>query len=210
VFVSLDCEQKSCKNICARLSNNDFWDFLVKVISAGSLDPQRAKKVNAKTRYAVFNKRYHNSLEQVANIEQRSDGPANVSYFNYILSKGWQVFLENERQDLLEVGCNNTTNAYQRISVFPLNTYSTAWIEAIETLGLAGETDELKKQVSYEVCARTDLPNLSDSEKEQLWEGLELNAALEKLGDIVVACLRGEAILKKWRMQHQYRRVLGN
>jgi hypothetical protein len=165
------------------------------------------------------NKRYHNSLEQVAKIERRSDGPANVAYFNYILSTGWQLFLENERQDLLEVGCNNTTNAYQRTGVYPLNPYSTAWMEAIETLGLVGETDELKKQVSYEVCARSDLPKLSDMEMEQLREGLELNAALEKLGDVAVACLRGEEMLKKWRMQiveaviegediHEYARIL--
>jgi hypothetical protein len=38
-------------------------------------------------------------------------------------------------------------------------------------------------------------------EKEHLWDGLELNTALEELGDVDVACIRGEEILKKWRMQ---------
>jgi hypothetical protein len=41
-------------------------------------------------------------------------------------------------------------------------------MEAIKTLGLAGKTDELKKQVSCKVCARSDLPELLAKEKEQL------------------------------------------
>jgi hypothetical protein len=165
------------------------------------------------------NKRYHNSIEQIAKVERRGAGNADVSYFNHILLQGWNVFLATEREDLLEVGCNNTTNAYVRTGIYPLNPYSSAWMEAIHTLGLLGEQDELKKQIGYEVTALPNIPELSVQEKALLRDGLMLNATLSDLGDVAVACIRGEELLKKWRMQiveavdegediHEYARVL--
>jgi hypothetical protein len=133
-------------------------------------------------------------LRKLPRTIHRCEGQADVAYFNYILSNGWQVFLEQERQYLLKVDCNNTTNTYLCTGFFPLNPYMTAWIEAIEMLGLAGE---------HKMSSRSKLGTRSPSE----------------LGDVAVACIRGEEILRKWRLQlveavnegediHEYARVL--
>jgi hypothetical protein len=83
-----------------------------------------------------------------------------MDYFNKILLEGWVYFLEAERSNLRALGLNNTTNAYARTGVFPLDLFASAWSEAIETLGGVenAREHEARPIAQYETILKADLP----------------------------------------------------
>ena len=152
---------------------------------------------------AGVNKRFHWAMEQAAKTARRSQtGTPNAEYFNMIFCEGWALFLETERKDLRELGFNNTTNAYERTGMFPFNPFASAWMDAIETLGTGVEKNE-EFRVQYEPFVKKDHQELSPLEKEKLREGQTRTDPLDNhdLGDGAIAIVRGEEILKLWRME---------
>jgi hypothetical protein len=80
----------------------------------------------------------------------------------------------------------------------PFNPYASAWTEAIETLGL-GNDENVRAKVQFEIIAKQNPPELTEVEKEVLRAGLELDNEND-FGDSALALIRGEEILKKWRL----------
>ena len=80
----------------------------------------------------------------------------------------------------------------------PFNPYASAWTEAIETLGL-GNDENVRAKVQFEIIAKPKPPELTVLEKEILRAGLELESEND-FGDSALALIRGEEILKKWRL----------
>ncbi len=99
------------------------------------------------------------------------------------------------------LGLKNTTNAYERTSVFPFDPFALAWTEAIESLGGVenAKEHEHRPKVQYEVLGKKeDLPIISDDDKRVLREGLTLDPLIIKT-DLAVALIRGGEILSIWR-----------
>ena len=147
---------------------------------------------------AGTNKRLHWAVEQVARKFRRLGAEPNVKYFNRLLCLAWELFLKTESDDLRANGMNNTTNSYERTGMFPFNPYASAWTEAIETLGL-GNDENVRAKVQFEIIAKQKPPELTVLEKEVLRAGLELDSD-NNFGDSALALIRGEEILKKWRL----------
>jgi hypothetical protein len=129
------------------------------------------------------NKRFHWAIEQAARKERRNPTPysANLAYFNRIFAQGWKHFITEERQELRELGYNNTTNAHQRTGIEPFNPFATSWTEAMETLGMRYDDNdpsnpEPARKIQYEVVAINGTTELSEEESKVLRQGLLIHA----------------------------------
>jgi len=80
-------------------------------------------------------KRFHSVIEKKCQEVQCTVEVANIKYFNTNFVKGWRLFLQMERDDLQNVGINNTTQAFCQTGLFPYNPFSESWSNAIETIG---------------------------------------------------------------------------
>jgi hypothetical protein len=148
----------------------------------------------------VFPRGFRIQIEQSAVKARRGENQATLAYFNEILKEGWVFFLEAERSDLRALGLNNTTNAYERTGVFPIDPFASTWTEAIETLGgveNAREREERPK-VQYEALAKLLLPEILDNDKKIMREGLTIDPLLDE-NNLAVALICGGEILSKWR-----------
>lgn len=148
------------------------------------------------------NVRLHNCLERGAAGARRfhSNAPK-VQYFNAVFSDGWRLFLDLERDDLLNTSCNNTTNAYERTGIYPFDPECSAWTEAIESLGLASTLDrDEKRAVQYEIRPKVSacLNVLNDNEKKLLRRDIHIDKN-NYFTDVEVAKLVLENLLKAWR-----------
>jgi hypothetical protein len=141
------------------------------------------------------NKRFHWAVEEAVQRKRRMGKPT-VEYFNIALTEAWKIFVETERSELRNLGYNNTTNAYERTGIFPLNPFAIGWKEAIDTLGLQEDWEENK--VRYEPIIKSGVAELSLEDRAVLREGFQ-GAVHSKLTDSVIALLRGEEIMSKWR-----------
>jgi hypothetical protein len=143
-----------------------------------------------------LNKRVHWAIEQACKQYRRSGRTTTCEYFNGIFSQGWQIFLKAEADDLLECFDNNTTRAFERTGVYPLNPFCTAWTDAIDGLGTANQES---KTLSYEIVPSTldEMPTLSPQEKHLLRTGLDLDDNND-LGDYYIAEIQATKILGKW------------
>jgi hypothetical protein len=149
---------------------------------------------------AGVNKRFHWAIEQSAVTARRDEEQPTLDYFNEILKEGWIYFLEAERCDLRALGLNNTTNAYARTGVFPLDPFASAWTEAIETLG-GVENARIREEMpkaQYEALLVGNLPIITDEEKKVIRADLTLDPLIDE-SDSAVALIRGGEILAKWR-----------
>jgi hypothetical protein len=149
---------------------------------------------------AGVNKRFHWAIEESAKKERRGEDQATLPYFNHILNEGWVFFLEAERKDLRALGLNNTTNAYARTGIFPLDPFASAWTEAIETLGGVenAREREVRPRAQYEVLLKGEMPEITEAEKMVLRANLTLDPLIDE-SDYAVALIRGGEILAKWR-----------
>jgi len=120
--------------------------------------------------------RLHSCIED-ATIKKRRWHKAIIPYFNDIFVHAWRSFLSKEANDLLS-GTNNTTISYDRTGLFPFNPKSDAWEDAIGTLGI-----HYKLFRGY--CC---------DDKEG-----EVESAQASKSILVVAKLRGDGILGRWR-----------
>jgi hypothetical protein len=141
------------------------------------------------------NKRFHWAVEEAVRRKRRMGQPT-VQYFNEALTVAWKLFVNAERSELRNLGYNNTTNAYERTGIYPLNPFAIGWMEAIDSLGLQEKCDETK--VRYEPIVKSDIAELSPEDRAVLREGFG-GPVHSTLCDSEIALLRGEEILSKWR-----------
>ena len=114
------------------------------------------------------------------------------SHFKAIIA-----FWEKERTELVGTGTNSTTSAFERTGIAPFNPYSSSWEDAIATLGAIDNQRE-NHNISYEVVLKSQLPNISDDEKEALRKDHQ-DPNFSDLLESDIAILLGEAILGLWR-----------
>ncbi len=141
-----------------------------------------------------LNKRFHWAIEQACKQYRRSGRTTSCEYFNSIFCLGLRIFFKAEADDLLECFGNNTTRAFERTGVFPLNPFCEAWTDAID--GLGSGNDECATR-SYEIVPAEEMPILSREEQSLLRTGLDLDDQND-LGDYYVAEIQASRILGKW------------
>jgi hypothetical protein len=142
-----------------------------------------------------LNKRVHWAIEQACKKFRRSGRTTTTGYFNEIFSHGWRIFLTVERKDLLECFENNSTRAYERTGVWPLDPCAEAWTGAIDGLGVANTECTT---VSYEIVPLSEkMPVLTPEEKKLLRTDLDLDDQND-LGDFYCAEIQSTKILGKW------------
>jgi hypothetical protein len=142
-----------------------------------------------------LNKRFHWAIEQACKLYRRSGRTTSCEYFNSIFCLGLRIFFKAEADDLLECFDNNTTRAFERTGVFPLNPFCEAWTDAIDGLG-SGNDDCATR--SYEIVpAEEMLPTLCPEEQSLLRTGLDLDDKND-LGDYYAAEIQASRILGKW------------
>ena len=143
------------------------------------------------------------------NDKKRRWHKAIIPYFNDIFVHAWRSFLSKEANDLLS-GTNNTTISYDRTGLFPFNPKSDAWEDAIGTLGihykLSGKKFECKGWEIQLIRLNEGRNLLNKTEEMNLLRGYccddkegEVESAQASKSILVVAKLRGDGILGRWR-----------
>ena len=153
-------------------------------------------------------KRLHSCIEE-ATVKKRRWNKAIIPYFNGILVDAWRSFLSLEAADLIN-GSNNTTSSYERTGLFPFNPLSDAWEDAIGTLGIhknlsakkfeckGWEVKVIRSNEGRKVLDKTEEINLLKGYCYDDQEG-EIESAEALKNILVVAKLRGDGILGRWR-----------
>lgn len=143
------------------------------------------------------NKRPHWCIEEVVRKRRKEQDTPNVFCFNFILSEAIKMFKDKERKDLMLNGCNATTTAYEKTGIYPFNPCSSAWEEAIDSLGCFVE-QKGEKLTSYEPVLKQAQPELSESET----KALRKDYSDERFSDLLdsdIALQLGNKILGLWR-----------
>jgi len=145
-----------------------------------------------------MNKCFHRAIEQSCSEIWHGYDTAPIGYFNQNFRKGWYNFLSAEWLDLQNTGINNATNAFQCTGLYPYNPNCKSWSGAINTLGLA--TDSEKGKVQYEIYATLPSRELSSDERNILHDGLNTAQKDDITGEnVAAAMIRAEHVLKRWR-----------
>lgn len=163
------------------------------------------------------NKRLHWCIEEVVKLRRKEQDTPNVFYFNFALSEAIKKFKEKERKELVKTGCNATTSAYEKTGIYPFNPYSSAWEEAIDSLGCFVE-QKGEKVISYEPVLKEVQPELSESETKAIRKDYSDERYCNLL-DSDIAIQLGNKILGLWREKiaegvsegnnpHEYSKVL--
>ena len=156
----------------------------------------------------------HSCIEE-ARVKKRRWNKAIIPYFNGILVDAWRSFLSLEAADLIN-GSNNTTSSYERTGLFPFNPLSDAWEDAIGTLGIhknlsakkfeckGWEVKVIRSNEGRKVLDKTEEINLLKGYCYDHQEG-EIESAEALKNILVVAKLRGDGILGRWRAKRSRR-----
>ena len=124
------------------------------------------------------NLRWLKSIETaVSSLGMRfSAGGTTPQYFNIIIRHAWKMFIKNERDNLLTCKQNNTTNAYMKTGLYPVDPNCESWSNVLETMEPLNRRykkgGKCEKVQSYEIIKRKDKTGLTEEEKKTLMKGL--------------------------------------
>ena len=103
-------------------------------------------------------------------------GNTTPQYFNVIIRHSWKIFIKNERDDLLTCKQNNTTSAYKKTGIYPIDPNCESWSNVLETMEPLNrrykKSVKCEKVQSYEIFKRKDKTRLTEEEKKTLTQGL--------------------------------------
>ena len=147
------------------------------------------------------NIRFHKCVEDAIKRLRSSGAKNTVSFYNMVLRHSWLDFIQREREELLNAGCNCTTNCWEKTGFFPFDPNPESWRHVLSTLGKLNEEmkkGEKNKNDEFEIKIKDGIaPDdvLTDDDKRLLMEGI----GTTKSTPIEAAYYHMRALFARWR-----------